>query len=34
MSHIWITALDAKNYLIVLDGDDAVLKAVARIAGP
>jgi len=34
MSHIWITALDTKNLLIVLDGDDAVLKTVARIAGP
>ena len=34
MSHIWITALDAKNFLIVLDGDDAVLKTISRIAGP
>ena len=25
--------MDAKNFLIVLDGDDAVLKTVARIAG-
>src|SRR3954469_17989889 len=30
----WTQALDTKNFLIVLDGDDAVLKTVARIAGP
>ncbi|MDB5321563.1 MAG: hypothetical protein JWN40_3194 [Phycisphaerales bacterium] len=26
--------MDAKNFLIVLDGDDAVLKTITRIASP
>lgn len=30
----WKEALDAKSYLLVLDGDEAVLKTVSRIAGP